>query len=571
MASNASEISAPPSRVLLGISIAQAASLCALLWSYSRGGWPSEDPLWAFPIWTIVATLPLLFLIALKRGNARRMLLGAAIAAAVLLLAGIYTGWQATPHGEFDTASLTFVYAVTITLACFKGLMYLQRYADRQPFDYTSLFLNSWRNFLILSLSAVFTVLFWVLVRLWGELFDLIGITHFSAAFRTDWFIVPVMTIAFGLAVVIFRGLTRVIDTITRLLSGLIRLLLPLVVMVAVLFLLALIFVGLDALWETGQGTRMLLWLVAAMLFFTNAVYQDRTERKPYPRAVHRLIYAGLCITPILGALALYGLVERIGQYGWTIERSWAVVAWAFLMLFALGYVYGIVRRRDGWTAEIARVNTVVGIVVAVVMLLANSPVLDFRKISVASQIARVESGEIEASALDFAYIDRNLARPGYLVLENSGGAVASLDPGIRNAIADAARSSEISAATFSRDEIRARFWREMTYRPEPFTVPPDLHSLIDRGIYDPEASSALIRIDLNADGQDEFVMIQQGETYVESSWFQLADGKWRIEEMKVSMPGDPTDLMTEPIELRDPEFRNLGIGGALLQPIQRN
>ena len=128
-----------------------------------------------------------------------------------------------------------------------------------------------------------------------------------------------------------------------------------------------------------------MLWLLAAMLFFANAVYQDGSETMPYPKAVHRLIYGGLCVAPILGALALFGLAERIGQYGWTIERSWAVVAWSFLMLFSLGYVWGIVRRRDGWTRELARVNTLMGIVVAVVMLLANSPVLDFRRISLAS------------------------------------------------------------------------------------------------------------------------------------------------------------------------------------------
>lgn len=569
MAANASGISAPPRRVLLGISILQALALGWLLLAYARGTWPSETPLAAFPIWTVVVMLPLLFLLALKRGNGRRMLLGAAVAIAVLLLTALYVGWQATPWGEFGLESLAFVYIVTMSLACFKGLMYLQRYSDRQPFDYSSLFLNSWRNFLVLCLSAIFTVLFWVLVRLWGELFDLIGINQFSRLFRMDWFIIPVLTIAFGRAVVIFRELTRVIDAITRLLSGLIRLLLPMVVAVAVLFLVALLLVGLDTLWSTGQGTRLMLWLLAAMLFFANAVYQDGTEAMPYPKAVHRLIYGGLCVTPVLGVLALYGLAERIGQYGWTIERSWAVVAWSFLMLFSLGYVYGIVRRRDGWTRELARVNTLMGIVVAVVMLLANSPVLDFRRISLASQVARVERGDIEAEALDFAYIRRNLARPGHLLIAEPERSDIELAPETQRAIAAAALDAGAAGLRLSRDEMRARFWRQMTYLPEPFDVPPGLRTRIDAAFTGPETKTALVRIDLNGDGQPEYVLIQQSGDDVWATWFRHVRGEWLIGLMQSSLPDGPIDFGSASIEVSDPEYRNLEIGGLILQPSQ--
>jgi hypothetical protein len=569
MASNASEIAAPPRRVLLVISIAQAFAVSALLLTYARGTWPSEDPLFAVPLWTLVVMLPLWFLLALKRGNGRRLLLGAAVATVVLLLAALYVGWQATPWGEFGLESLAFVYAVTLSLACFKGLMYLQRYSDRQPFDYSSLFRNSWRNFLVLCLSAVFTVLFWVLVRLWGELFDLIGITFFSRLFRTDWFIIPVLIVAFGLAVVSFRELTRVIDVIARLLSGLIRLLLPLVVIVAVLFLLALLVVGLDALWSTGQGTRLLLWLVAAMLFFANAVYQDGTEAMPYPKAVHRLIYGGLCVTPVLGALALYGLAERIGQYGWTIERSWAVVAWSFLMLFSLGYVWGIVRRRDAWTAELARVNTVMGIVVAAVMVLANSPLLDFRRISLASQVARVERGDIEAEALDYAYIGRNLARPGYQLMNGEEQPGIELSEQTRLAIANAAHAAGASAGGLSDEEVRARFWRELTYRPEPFAVSPELRAEIERASYDAGTKSVLLRIDLNRDGQHEYVLVHRNGDNVWASWYRHVLGEWREEPILVSTPSTAVDLQSAPIEIRDSEFSDLKIGDVLLELAQ--
>src|SRR5690606_35326088 len=97
-----------------------------------------------------------------------------------------------------------------------------------------------------------------------------------------------------------FRELTHVIDSVTRLLQGLIKLLLPLVLTVALIFLAALPFTGLDALWGTGNGTSLIIGLTAIILFFTNAVYQDGRGAAPYPNTVHRLVYLGLALLPLL-------------------------------------------------------------------------------------------------------------------------------------------------------------------------------------------------------------------------------------------------------------------------------
>jgi hypothetical protein len=277
----------------------------------------------------------------------------------------------------------------------------------------------------------------------------------------------------------------------------------------------------------------------------------------------------GLCVAPVLGALALYGLAQRIGQYGWTIERSWAVVAWSFLMLFSLGYVWGIVRRRDAWTAELARVNTVMGIVVAVVMLLANSPVLDFRRISLASQVARVERGDIGAEALDFAYIGRNLARPGYLLINGATRGSIAVTEETRLAIVGAAHGAGVTEGGLSDEEMRARFWRELTYRPEPFAVSPALRAEIEGAAYGLETKSVLVRVDLNTDGQDEYVLVHRNGDNVWAAWFRHDSGEWRGEPIQVSMPARPVDLQTAPIEIRASEFSDLKIGDVLLELAQ--
>lgn len=558
---------------MLAIAVIQGILLLALYRAFDSNSWPSESPLWSYPLWTLAIAVPLLLLVSLKQGNERRVSRLVAAFAAILALLAVYTGWQAEPFGEFPLWSLTFAFSCSITLACFKAVMYLQQRADRLPLSYQVLFTNSWRNFLVTALSAIFVFIFWLILMLWGELFRVIKIDFFRKLFTEDWFIFPVLGFAFGLGVIIFRNLTRVIDNITKLLHGLIKLLLPLIIAVAVIFLAALPVVGLDALWSTGRGTALLLWLLAVMLFFTNAVYQDGRETNPYAPIIHRAILAGLCVMPVVSALSLYGLVLRLNQYGWTVERCWAFVVWLILTLFALGYVAGIVRRRAGWTSDLARVNTAMGLVVLTIMLLANSPVLDFRKISLASQRGRVESGEIDLRQFDFWYAKNNLARPGYLAMEEMKQQVGDSDPELQKLIDNPVNRWEAQRIRNNDD-----MWTNMLYRPEPFDVPESLREFISRKYIGADhGEPVMFRLDLDDDGQSEYLLFflrDRGIAY--SQFYYLAADGWKDGILNHSgwrHGGDTVREMIKSGEIKivDPRFRHVEIDGLLLQPATGN
>lgn len=96
---------------------------------------------------------------------------------------------------------------------------------------------------------------------------------------------------------------------------------------------------------------------------------------------------------------------------------------------FAVALQRDGIRQRDRWTVDLARINTGMGIVVLAILLLANSPVLDFRRISLTSQLARVEAGEIELADFDFWYTHTTLARPGYMALEDIKTELADTQP----------------------------------------------------------------------------------------------------------------------------------------------
>ena len=567
-----SESSTLPRIPMLGIAFLQGICLFALYRAVESDSWPSESPLWAYPLWTLVLALPLLLLLSIDRRN--YVAVGKLVAGfgAVLALLAVYTGWQAEPYDAFAVESLTIAFIFSIALACFKALMYLQQRANEVPLTYQVLFTNSWRNFLVGALSALFTLIFWLILMLWAQLFKVIEIEFFLDLFDEDWFIIPALSVAFGLGISLFRDLTPVIDNITKLLHWLIKLLFPLVLIVAIVFLAALPFVGLNVLWSTGQGTALLLWLLAVLLFFMNAVYQDGREKNPYPALIHRLIYGGLCVMPIISGLSLYGLVLRLNQYGWTVERCWAFVVWLVLALFALGYVAGIVRQRGGWTAEIARVNTTMGVVVLAIMLLANSPLLDFRKISLWSQLNRVESGEIELHDFDFWYAQNHLARPGHLAMERMKQDIGDSDPDLLTLI-----NTPVRRHAAVRDNKVEAMWAKLVYRPQPFTIPDGLDRLIEKHFsYGIPGDPVIFQADLDDDGQFEYMLLfLYGHRISLSQFYYRTDAGWQQGQLQHGWNYTERDveerIIDGDIELVAPRFKSLEVGGVSLQPLPKN
>lgn len=559
-----------PKVTMLVIAFLQGIFLYALYRAFDEKIWPSESPLWSYPLWTVVLAVPLLLLLSIDSKNTVAVYRQVGIFGGVLALLAIYTGWQAEPFAEFPNSSLSFAFGLSIALACFKGLMYLQQRANAIPLNYQTLFTYSWRNFLVAALSALFVLVFWLILMLWGQLFKVIEIDFFYELFTEEWFAIPILSFAFGLGVIIFRDLTRVLDTITSLLHWLIKLLLPLIVTIAVIFLVSLPFVGLDVLWSTGNGTSLLLWLLAIMLFFTNAVYQDGREATPYPQIIHRLIFCGLSVMPVVSALSFYGLSLRIEQYGWSVERCWAFVVWLILSLFAVGYFVGIVRRRDQWTNDLARVNTAMGLVVMVLMLLANSPVLDFRKISLASQLRMVESGETELRAFDFWYTKQHLARPGYLAMEKMKQDIGTSDPELLSRIEDPVRLGFAVSL-----EDNEKMWATMRYRPEAFEVPAALKPMVEKNSRSVRSTDlVMIRADLDEDGQDEYLLLAVQDYGIGfSQFYYLTDAGWQSGHLQNPHWQRNRDRIKELIESGEvttvaPRFKNLDVGGIVLRPL---
>jgi len=570
-----------PRKTLLLIAAIQGLVLLFLKTATDGGAWPSQTPLVAYPLWTIAVSVPEFLLLSLAAGNERRVAGLVALFSVPIALAAIYTGSQARPFGAFPLANMTVIFAISTGVVCFKALMYIQQRGMRLAMTYDVLFTLSWRNALTAGLALAFTSVFWLILNLWASLFEVIGIGFFRRLFDMDWFLFVSLAVANATGIVLFRNLVGVIDSATRLLQGLLKLLLPLVTMITVLFLASLPFAGLDSLWDTGRGTALLLVLLGLQLFFVNAVYQDGRGPAPYPLVPHRLLYFGLCATPVLSALAFYGLYLRLAQYGWTVLRGWAFLVWFVLTLFAVGYTIGILRRRDAWTVDLARVNIGIGILVAAALLLVNSPLLDFRIISARSQLARIPAGAAGVRQFDIWYAHNALARPGHLTLEILKTRVGDSDSALL-----AELNHPVPAAAREGRFLPESLWLATRYRPAPFALPAGLAAAIEgdfaKDLRPRQVAGALqtvlARINLDEDSDFEYAaVLLLDDTFLAARIFDLEAGTW-VSVAAYPAAGHngyddaalPGQLLDGAVSARPPRFDDLRFGDFVLRPGER-
>ncbi len=587
----------PRLTLVLPISLAQGLVLFLLWRAAENQVWPSLTPVANFPLWTLAVVLPLLLLFGLEDRDERKTATVAGLFSALLALLGAYIGWQATPLGEFPIESIIATFVLPLILGCFLALLFLRPVVHGRAPDYAEVFFDSWRNALVAALSWALTLGVFAILMLWGELFRVIGIDFFLDLFTEDWFLAPVLAVVVGLGIFIFRGLANVIGGITSLLQGLMWMLLPLVILVTVLFLGALPFTGLQPLWDTGNGTALLMALNLFTLFALNAVYQ-RGDREPYPPHLHRLLCVGIVALPAISLLALYGLYLRVDQYGWTVARCWALLISALITLFSFGYAASAVRFRAGWTAKLSQVNLPMAALLLGLALLVNSPLLDFRKISLASQQARVARGEIALEQFDFFDARENMGRPAYLwigeiIKENPELEQLALEPQ-----PEPERPTFVDNTFEPPERLDIRGWA--SYRPEPFPIPNDLAEAMQTSTVAAFISTETERLnqlvvfqsDLDLDGVPEYILAatisfpgmppfpattpfpagppipEENLEQLVISGFRDEDGGWR--ELQFfpypDLPAGSLPLMEAEVQVVTPEFNDLQIGDTTLQ-----
>lgn len=478
------------------------------------------------PAYAITVGVPLTFYLL------RAHLTGAALGLRLLVLAlvlgtsGIYVGWVNGPFGEVRPGSdgSIFLYAFLILLAWFVALPFLRfRISDTLTAKgYSALFDEAWRLAVTLAFALLFIGLFWALLNLFVVLFKSIGIDWPEEIIHERYFVYPATCVALSFAIGFtelkpetFRGLRRALLTLLRWLA-------PLAALIVLLFLGALPVQGMESLWKTHFATGGLISLSLALVVFYNTVYQDGAVTDRLPRALGWLLQAALLVGPSLVVLGFWALGLRILQHGLSEDRLYALLVLAILTGYLAGY--WVVTLRGGKAPfSIRQVNVVMALAMVAVLIAVHTPVLDFKRLAVNSQLGRLN---ITGDKFDYAYLRHDAGRHGIRALQqlmqsDDAKVVARsklmLGEANRRGYGPLARGQ-------GKASDRERFMARIEVYPKGKTLPvvlPDfLFTVYEKDRYqlsciDSGPPCALVLADLDGDGTDEAIVVHGYSTNV--------------------------------------------------------
>ncbi len=376
--------------------------------------WSNRHPGLFAVLVLVTAVMPVVAMVQVGRMRWRRLVVYLAVtiaALAVIAMQDIYRQpWDGTIRRVWPSASLLFCAAI--------GQFILNQLIEHHErghrlFDhYAEHFEDSWMRGFQLAVSLLFTLLVWGVLALGGGLFDLIHLDWFSRMIAHNWFRCPVLAMAFAASIHITDVRPALLKGVRNLGLTLLSWLLPLIVLLGCGFLVALIFTGLQPLWNTRNAATILIWSAAVTLLLLNAAYKDG---EPAHAPVAPIRWAGRIAGPMMlvfTILTAFALAQRVGQYGWTGERVWLGAVTAIALLYAGGYTWASVDR-SSWLKRLERVNAAVSLAILVVLAVFLVPVADPTQLAVSDQLARLKAGKVIPARFDYEYLRFKAGRYG--------------------------------------------------------------------------------------------------------------------------------------------------------------
>ena len=519
--------------LILIIAVIQGWLLYGLHLSLEHNTWPATDLSWLVPLYAVAVFVPVTLQMLVE--NLRQHALWIIVSGIALLAMGLgaYTGWGA---GSLKDASvqhfpLLFAFYSVFLVIWFIALPFAQTWFRRRSrsFPYQDLFEFSWQNALLLSEAGVFTGVFWALLSLWAALFKIVDISFFADLFSKRAFIYPVTAITFGYAIYLIHSRENIVITLRRHLLGVFSWLLPLVAVISVMFLLVLPVTGLAPLWKTGHATSLMLCLQLLFIYFLNAAYEDGEKEPPYPAWLKIALRVAVFGLPFYAVLCAYSLGLRVEQHGWTVTRVWGALITLIAALYGLSYAVAALRRAP-WMGRVAQFNVHMAWVVAALLILVSSPVLDPRRLSTESQVARLASAKVTPDKFDYNYLRFDLGRYG----------TAALAELAKNSNPETARLASEALAKSARFAPRvtpppADIAKRIEIFPPGTTLDPAFLDYLERSLKEcagdqpaclsqPRMEPCLmLALDLNRDGKPEILSLG---IYPQSVYGNV-DGKW--------------------------------------------
>lgn len=502
-------------------------TLCYLLMTYLA---PHNDG-WLFygmPATIAITSALLLTVVSFKQ---RALWYWMALIFVVVLAMSVWLKWQVEDSDKWRQHEVFMFYGWRLLLMAMLALPWIQYslHVSREQARYPHFYRQLWLNALTLLIVFVANGLFWLVLLLWSEMFKLVGIPFFSTLFfDTNWFGYVAFGLITALAVLLARTQSRLVTAVQKLLTFIATGLLPLVALLALMFILTLPFTGLEAISQRVSAAGLMSTLTLLLLLLIAIVREPQKEALPYPGALRYLIKCSLIVAPIYMLIAGWSLWVRIQQYGWTPERVYGVLVVVVLLVWSFGYLASILRRGRNPLELQGPVILGVSLLALGLLVLLSSPVIDAWRISVNSHMGLYHSGKIKPDQVSLFMLDHS-GKPGRAALEALQKDVAfnqdskrrrdlnSLLQGRRDPVKELTATQLVSKVVMAPGSQKPddAFWAFVKTQGYRITSCAEQNACV------------LVSQDLNADGHPEQVLYAFGDG--ESLVFGMQKNKWDL------------------------------------------
>ncbi|NLS54758.1 DUF4153 domain-containing protein [Hafnia alvei] len=368
-------------------------------------------------------SLPLLFVLSVNTLRDKTLWKALLIYTVIFAAMIAWVNWNDVGIRDYGTNILT-TYYFSLAAIIFVTLPWLQVRIENpnSPTHYPDLHDSIWKNTITVVLTLLIAGLMWAILSLGAGLFKLIGIDFFYNLFfkhQISAYLANSVVLAIG--VLICRTNPKLVITVRKLLSLMVKGLLPLLSFFALIFIFSLPFTGINALTKQWSSATTLLTTMSLLLaLLVNAVHlsADNIEKKPYPKVIRYIINGSLLVLPIYAILSTYYLGLRIVQYGWTPDRLWAAVVVGLSLCLSLAYAAAVLRKHALWLHPLGSINKKMMCLIAAILILCNSPIIDPYRISVNDQMQRYTAGKTSPDKLDLAMLRFDTGRRGNNALQ---------------------------------------------------------------------------------------------------------------------------------------------------------
>ena len=387
-----------------------------LYWLYSAAqdkAWPATQPYLLAPLMLIGLLLPVLLVSSLGHLSLRRIgvwMAGVALGLTALALHDVARGAEHFIWGNYKPGAPLRVISIQLFGCCVAGmyiahaLVLASAQDQRRLAGYPTYFEIAWKLGIQLLFSLLFVAVLVLVLWLGGQLFLLIKLNFLKKLLVQPWFVIPVLCFAFSFAIHITDVRPSIVRGIRTLLLVLLSWLMPIAAVLVASFLLTLPFIGFERLWATRHAASVLLGMAGLLVVLINAAFQNGEAGLGVARGIRFGTRLSCLLLPWLVGIAIYALTLRVMAHGWTAERLIAAACLLVASCYATGYAWAASRYGD-WLNWIANVNVGTAFITLLVMAALFSPLMDPARLSVASQMARLDSGKVGADKFDFEYL----------------------------------------------------------------------------------------------------------------------------------------------------------------------